>query len=63
MKKRLIKLIKTSVKLALLAGLGVGAWYAYGIYTPTEEDDGLGELPTAIAVVRDITVSVEATVS
>ena len=61
MKKRLIKLIKTSVKLALLGGLAVGGWYAYRIYMPTEEDDGLGELPTAIVAVRDITVSVEAT--
>ncbi len=61
MKKRLIKLIKTSVKLALLVTLGVGAWYAYRIYMPTEEDDGLGEMPMAIAAVRDITVSVEAT--
>ena len=61
MKKRLIKLIKTSVKLAVLVSLVVGGWYAYRIYMPTEEDDGLGELPTAIAAVRDIIVSVEAT--
>ena len=61
MKKRLIKLIKTSVKLAVVVSLVVGGWYAYRIYMPTEEDDGLGELPTAIAAVRDIIVSVEAT--
>ena len=60
-KKRLIKLVKMSVKLAVLVGLGVSAWYAYQIYIPVEEDDGLGELPTAISVIRDITMSVEAT--
>lgn len=60
-KKSLMKLIKTSVKLAVLVGLGAGAWYAYQIYIPVEEDDGLGELPTVISEVRDITVSVEAT--
>ena len=59
-KKRLIKLVKTSVKLAVLAGLGVSAWYAYQTYIPGEEDDGLGELPTAISAVRDIIMSVEA---
>jgi len=60
-KKRLVKLSKTSAKLALLVGLGVGGWYAYNYYMPAEEEDGLGELPTAVAAVRDITVSVQAT--
>jgi len=60
-KKRLVKLFKTSAKLALLVGLGVGGWYAYNYYMPAEEEDGLGELPTAVAAVRDITVSVQAT--
>ena len=61
MKKRLLKLLKTTVKLAMIVGLGIGGWYAYQYYVPQEEDDGLGELPTAIAEVRDITVSVQAT--
>jgi len=60
-KKGLIKLLKTLVKLVLVVGIGVGGWYAYGYYMPEEEDDGLGELPTAVAAVRDITVSVQAT--
>ena len=60
MRKGLIKLVKISVKLAVLLGLGIGAWYAYQIYIPVEEDDGLGELPTAISAIRDITMSVEA---
>jgi len=60
-RKGLIKLVKTSVKLVVLVGLGISAWYAYQIYIPVEEDDGLGELPTAISVIRDITMSVEAT--
>jgi HlyD family secretion protein len=59
-KKRLIKLLKTSVKLALVVAMGVGGWYAYGYYVPVEEEDGLGALPTAVAEVRDITVSVQA---
>ena len=61
MNKRLMKLLKTSVKLALLVALGVGGWYGYQFYLPAEEEDGLGALPTAIAQVQDITVSVEAT--
>lgn len=61
MKKGLIKLLKTFVKLALVVGIGVGGWYAYAYYMPVEEDDGLGELPRVTAVVRDITVSVQAT--
>jgi len=60
-KKRLIKFLKTSVKLALVVGLAVGGWYAYTTYNVTEEEDGLGELPTVVAMVRDITVSVQAT--
>ena len=60
MRKGLIKLVKTSVKLVVLVGLGISAWYAYQIYIPAEEDDGLGELPTAISAIRDITMSVEA---
>ena len=61
MKKPLIKLLKTTLKLALLAGLAIGGWYVYGYYMSAEEEDPLGELPTATAAVRDITVSVQAT--
>jgi len=61
MKKRLLKLLRTTVKLAIIVGLGFAGWYAYQYYLPHEEEDGLGELPTAIAEVRDITVSVQAT--
>lgn len=61
MKKPLQKLLRTMVKVAILAGLVVGGWYAYVYYLPAEEETGLGELPAAVATVRDITVSVEAT--
>ena len=60
MKKQLIKLFKLTLKLAVLAGISVGGWYAYQYYTPVEEDEGLGQLPTALAEYRDITVSVQA---
>ena len=60
-KKRLLKILKSAVKLVLVLGLGVAGWYAYNIYVPAEEEDGLGELPTAAAEVKDITVSVQAT--
>jgi len=60
-KKPLIKLLKNTFKLALLIALGAGAWYAYNVYMPAEEEDGLGALPSAVAEVRDITVSVQAT--
>ena len=61
MKKRLLKLLKTTAKLAILVGLAFAGWYAYQYYVPQEEEDGLGELPTAIAEIRDVTVSVQAT--
>ena len=62
MRKRLIKLLKTTVKLAVFAGLVFGGYFAYTTYyAPPEEEDTLGALPTAIAEVRDIVVSVSAT--
>ncbi|MFQ5742510.1 MAG: efflux RND transporter periplasmic adaptor subunit [Acidobacteriota bacterium] len=58
--KKLRKLLKTTVKLALFVGLVGGAYYGYTVYT-AEEEEGPGDLPTAQAAVRDITVSVSAT--
>jgi HlyD family secretion protein len=62
MRKRLIKLLKTTVKLVVFAGLVYGGYFAYTTYySPAEEEDTLGALPTAVAEVRDIVVSVSAT--
>ena len=62
MRKRLVKLLKTTVKLAVLVGLVYGGYFAYTTYyAPEEEEDLLGALPTATAEVRDIVVSVSAT--
>lgn len=61
MKKPLLKFLRTTAKLAILVAVVVGGWYAYNLYMPAEEEVGLGELPRAVATVRDITVSVEAT--
>lgn len=58
---KLLKLLKLTLRLAIIAGLGVAGWYAYQYYVPQEFEDPLGELPTAVAEVRDITVSVQAT--
>jgi HlyD family secretion protein len=55
------KLLATSLKLALLAGLAAGGYYGYQQYFATGEEQGLGDLPTVVADVRDITVSVSAT--
>jgi HlyD family secretion protein len=60
-RKPLIKILKLTLRLAIIAGLGVAGWYAYQYYVPQEVDDPLGELPTAVTEVRDITVSVQAT--
>ena len=60
-KKRLVKTLKTLVKATLVVGLGAAAWYGYQSYAPAEEEDGLGELPVAVAAMNDITVSVQAT--
>jgi HlyD family secretion protein len=60
-RKPLIKILKLTLRLAIIAGLGVTGWYAYQYYVPQEVEDPLGELPTAVAEIRDITVSVQAT--
>ena len=59
--KRIRKLLKLTIKLVVFAGIVVGGYYGYTIYTAAEEEEGLGELPTVLAQVRDITVSVSAT--
>ena len=61
MKKRLVRSLKTTVRLAVVVGICVVAWFAYESYAPAEEENTLGELPVAVAEIRDITVSVEAT--
>ncbi len=62
MRKRLVKLLKTTVKLAVLVGLVYGGYFAYTTYyAPEEEENILGALPTATAEIRDIVVSVSAT--
>ena len=60
--RTLRRLLKLTVKLAIVAGIGVGGYYGYNYYiAESEEEDPLGELPIVVASVRDITVSVSAT--
>jgi HlyD family secretion protein len=59
--KALKKLLATTAKLVVFVGLLGGGFYAYQQYTAEIEEEGLGELPTVVADVRDITVSVSAT--
>ena len=61
--RALRRLLKLTLKLAILAGIGVGGgYYGYQLYyLEAEMEDPLGELPTVVAEVRDITVSVSAT--
>lgn len=60
--KAALELLKTTLKLCLVAAIGVGGWYAYQTWVvPEEEVDELGGLPTVVSDVRDITVSVSAT--
>ena len=55
------KLLATTFKLVIFIGVIGGGYYAYQRYTIEIEEEELGELPTVIAAVRDITVSVSAT--
>ena len=55
------KLLATTFKLVIFIGVIGGGYYAYQRYTTEIEEEELGELPTVIATVRDITVSVSAT--
>lgn len=55
------RLLATTLKLVIFIGLAGGGYYAYQMYSMEIEEEELGELPTVVAVVRDITVSVSAT--
>lgn len=59
--KTVVMLSKRLLTLALVAGLGYGAWIGYQRYTAEDEELGLGKIPTQSAAIRDITVSVAAT--
>ena len=59
--RALKKLLATTFKLVIFIGVIGGGYYAYQRYTTEIEEEELGELPTVIAAVRDITVSVSAT--
>jgi HlyD family secretion protein len=59
--KTLKKLLATTLKLVVFVGLVGGGYYAYQVYSAEVEEEELGELPTVVAAVRDITVSVSAT--
>jgi len=59
--KALKKLLATTLKLVVFAGVVFGGLYAYQQYTAEAEQDELGALSTVVADVRDITVSVSAT--
>jgi HlyD family secretion protein len=61
MRKRLLKLLKTTTKLAVFVAVVYGGYLAYSNYAPEEEEDTIGALPTATAEMRDIVVSVSAT--
>jgi len=59
--KALKKLLATTLKLVIFAALIGGGVYAYQQYNAVAEEEDLGALPTVVADVRDITVSVSAT--
>ena len=59
--KTVIKLSKRVVTLAIAAMVGYFGWMYWQERQSTEEEEGLGEVPTQMAEIRDITVSVSAT--
>ncbi len=59
--RALKKLLATTLKLVILVGLVGGGYYAYQVYSAEIEEEELGELPTVVAAVGDITVLVSAT--
>ena len=61
MKRQVIRALKSLGKLVFFISACVAGYYAYAYYTAEEMEEGLGELPIAVAEVRDITVSVSAT--
>jgi HlyD family secretion protein len=61
MKRQVFRALKSLTKLVLFIAVCIAGYYAYTYYNAEEVEEGLGELPTAVAEVRDITVSVSAT--
>ena len=59
--KTVIKLLKRVATLSIVAGVGYFGWMYWQERQAAEEEEGLGEVPTQAAEVRDITVSVSAT--
>ncbi len=59
--KTVIKLLKRVVTLAIVAGAGYFGWMYWQERQAAEEEQGLGEVPTQAAEIRNITVSVSAT--
>ena len=59
--KSVVKALKRIVIFGLLAAGGWYGWNYYQAQQAAEEEEGLGEVPTRAAAVRDITVSVSAT--
>ena len=58
--KALKRLLTTTLKLAVFAGIIAGGYYGYQTYMVEPEEDEFGELPTIEAAIRDITVAVSA---
>ena len=59
--KALKRLLTTTLKLIVFAGVVAGGYYGYQTYMVEPEEEEFGELPTVEATIRDITVSVSAT--
>ena len=54
--------VRILTQLLLVVAVGYGGWYGYQRWQESgEEENGLGQIPTGIAEVRDITVTVSAT--
>lgn len=59
--KTVVKLLKRLVVLVVVVGVSYYGWGYYQAQQAAEEEQGMGEVPTRPAAVRDITVSVSAT--
>lgn len=56
------RVVRIVIQLLLVAAIGYGGWYGYQRWQASgEEENGLGQIPSGVAEVRDITVSVSAT--
>ncbi len=51
--KALKRLLTTTLKLAVFAGIIAGGYYGYQTYMVEPEEDTVGELPTAVRVFSD----------